>query len=191
MHPTMTVSMDSERATQHFAGDAASAAPARRFVAGALRAWGCPELEDTAVLLVGELMANVALHAAGGTDVVIALAPTRLRVEVHDGSRALPQRKHYSRTATTGRGLGLVEQLSATWGSAPTGSGKQVWFELDRFGPPPAATFDVDLDQWPDLDLPEVQSPPARPSSLRPRRPTTGRERDARSAHPARAGRQG
>lgn len=186
----MTISMDSERATQHFAGDAASAAPARRFVGRTLEGWGCPELEDTAVLLVGELMANVALHASGGTDVVIALDPVRLRVEVHDGSRALPQRKHYSRTATTGRGLGLVERLSAGWGFEPTTSGKQVWFELDRLVNPNPPSFEVDLDQWEDLDVPEVPGP-ARPPSLRQRRPPFRGDRGARADHRARAGSTG
>ena len=180
----MTVRMDSERATQHFAGDAASAAPARRFVATTLVAWGCPELEDTAVLLVGELMANVALHAAGGTDLVMALDGARLRVEVHDGSRALPQRKHYSRTATTGRGLGLVERLSADWGSEPTTSGKQVWFELDRTAAPPASSFEVDLDQWDDLDVPEAPATVRPPSLRKGRPPARGSDQRARARRP-------
>lgn len=183
----MTISMDSERATQHFAGDAASAAPARHFVARTLEAWGCPELEDTAILLVGELMANVALHASGGTDLVIVLDTARLRVEVHDGSRALPQRKHYSRTATTGRGLGLVERLAASWGADATGSGKQVWFELDRRAAPAPPSFEVDLDEWGDIDGPEAPAP-ARPPSLRPRRPASRGDRGARADHRARAG---
>jgi anti-sigma regulatory factor (Ser/Thr protein kinase) len=146
--------MENEQVSAHFAGDAASAGPARRFIAATLEAWHCPDLEEIAVLLVSELAANVALHAAGEMDVAVGLHDGRLRVEVYDRSPALPQRKHYSRTATTGRGLGLVEQLADTWGVEETDSGKAVWFELvrgqARWG---SAVQPVDLDTWADLDI--------------------------------------
>jgi anti-sigma regulatory factor (Ser/Thr protein kinase) len=178
--------MNIERATAHFAGEPASAGPARRFISDTVVRWGCPELEEVAVLLVSELVANVALHAAGDVDLVVTLAGNRLRVEVHDASPALPQRKHYSSTAATGRGLALVEELADTWGAEPSGSGKQVWFELDRLAPPRQAIMSgVDLDQWDDLDLGDA--PPAGRASggLRGGRPAGG---SARARSRGRAG---
>lgn len=178
----MTTSMDRLQASAHFAGDAASAAPARRFVAATLDAWHAPDLQEIAVLLVSELVANVALHAAGEMDVVVGLRDGRLRVEVYDASPALPQRKRYSRTATTGRGLGLVEQLADTWGVERTDSGKAVWFELVRGqARSGAAVQPVDLDTWADLDIGDG-TPASRPGGPRPSRGDTGPGRGSRAS---------
>ena len=97
-------------------GDGASARDARRFVSDTLQAWGRTDLDDAATLLVSELVANVVLHA--GTDFRLRLRRTAsgVRVEVHDRSPRLPERKHYSATSSTGRGLMLVEELSRAWG---------------------------------------------------------------------------
>jgi anti-sigma regulatory factor (Ser/Thr protein kinase) len=178
----MTTPMERAQVSAHFPGDAASAGPARRFLAATLDAWHCPDLEEIAVLLVSELAANVALHAAGEMEVVVVLQEGRLRVEVHDCSPALPQRKHYSRTATTGRGLGLVEQLADTWGVDLTESGKGVWFELVRGqARPGAAVQPVDIDTWADLDIGDAGTA-ARPASPRSARGGTGPGRGGRAS---------
>lgn len=114
-----------------FPGDRASASQARRFVDGALEAWKRSEFAERATLLVSELVTNAVLHAGTPLDVVVRLRPDRLRVEVHDGSPRLPERKHYAVSASTGRGLLLVEALAAAWGTEEAGGGKVVWFELD------------------------------------------------------------
>jgi PAS domain S-box-containing protein len=55
-------------------------------------------------------------------------------VEVHDRSPVLPGRRDYDEDAMTGRGLAMVELLSADWGVTADGSGKTVWFLLATQG---------------------------------------------------------
>ena len=119
-------------AEAHFPNEGSSAGAARRFVTVSLQAWGLEGLEDVACLLVSELASNVVLHAGTELDVHLRRADGRLRVEVHDGSSRMPERKFYSPTSTTGRGLVFLAKLAQTWGTEPTGAGKVVWFELDE-----------------------------------------------------------
>lgn len=53
--------------------------------------------------------------------------------EVGDGSSLLPTVHHFTVASTSGRGLHLVESLSAAWGVelAEGRSGKTVWAELE------------------------------------------------------------
>lgn len=114
------------------AGEATSAAQARRFVAGHLADAGLDGLVDTALLLVSELVANAVLHAHTDLVLVVRIDGQRVKVEVHDGSAVAPAPKHYSALSGTGRGLVLVEGLADRWGVEPTNGGKYVWFELAR-----------------------------------------------------------
>ena len=153
---------------------ASSAGEARRFVKAALERWDLDVLCEAATLLVSELVSNAVLHAGTAVRVRVRRDGSRVRVEVHDGDRRAPARKHYSSMATTGRGLLLVERLSSGWGVEASDSGKQVWFELDSARRPAeeAMAFDLDLDLFDDLDLgfdgpvrrgdePEVRGPRA------------------------------
>lgn len=143
-----------EVVTAHFEAEASSAGAARRFVSATLASWGFESLEDAAILLANELVANVVLHAGTDLDVLLRRPKGRLRVEVHDHDRRLPTRKHYSVTATTGRGLGLVDDLARDWGAETTAGGKVVWFELDEGATPLAPMLDAErsLDELTDLD---------------------------------------
>lgn len=116
---------------QTFPSAPVSAGHARRFVEDALHSAGLGELAYTATLLVSELVANAILHTGTPFDVVVKPGADGVRVEVHDGSQALPVRKRYSNMSGTGRGLLLVEQMATGWGSDLTSRGKVVWFELD------------------------------------------------------------
>lgn len=144
-------------ASARFPAEPASAGSARRFVGATLRQWRCDDLVDVATLLVSELVANAVLHAGTDIGVAVRLAGPRLRVEVSDGNPGTPARKHYSSLATTGRGLMLVERLSADWGVTPgPGGGKQVWFELDdtvSAADAGMSLFDFDLDDLTDAPL--------------------------------------
>ena len=144
-----------QRATFPVVAEPASVGDARRFVRAALYDWDADVFEESATLLVSEVVTNVLLHARTEAALVVRLDGDRLRVEVHDGSRLLPTAKHYGVEATTGRGVGLLDAMSAAWGVEVTGSGKVVWFELvagdlSEAGAEPAeaaAWFDeVDLD---------------------------------------------
>jgi hypothetical protein len=115
----------------HLAPDPTSAVEARRFIHSTLAEWGAPNLDETAALLVTELVTNAILHTRSGPEVTARLVGRRLRVEVGDDDRSPPVRRHYDPRATTGRGLVLVDELASAWGTAPTSRGKIVWFELD------------------------------------------------------------
>jgi len=140
----------------HFTPEGSSAGGARRFVAATLRAWDLEVLEEVACLLVSELVSNVVLHAATDLELHLRRLDTRVRVEVHDGVARMPERKFYSPTSTTGRGLVFLAELAQDWGAEPTPSGKAVWFELDETPPPPAAAHTVGAefnpDDWEDWD---------------------------------------
>ncbi|MCO6011237.1 SpoIIE family protein phosphatase [Actinoallomurus purpureus] len=51
-------------------------------------------------------------------------------VEVLDKDMRLPRIRSAGETDEGGRGLYLVDQLAARWGSRPTSDGKAVWFEI-------------------------------------------------------------
>jgi serine/threonine-protein kinase RsbW len=123
-------------ARRRFAGRADQIAAARRFVAGILGKE--PELGETARLLVSEAATNAVLHSASGEaggsfEVHCRLARERLRVEVHDaGAPQSPRRRVHQLDAITGRGLELVNALSARWGWTGGAAGRVLWFELER-----------------------------------------------------------
>ena len=92
-------------------------------------------LIDDALLLVSELVANAVEH--GQPDIVLRIRsrPPRIGVSVQDGGRG---RLTYPTGladpgATRGRGLRIVDALSASWGveAADPLPGKVVWFELE------------------------------------------------------------
>lgn len=107
-----------------------SVARARRHCEACLLAWGEAELVDTVSLLVSELVTNVVLHAHTPCELRLERGE-RLRVEVSDGSRRLPTRGSLRPEGSSGRGLLLVEALSADSGTVVEAHGKRVWFEVE------------------------------------------------------------
>ena len=122
--------------------DAASVAATRRFLGGVLRSWRMPEVVEGDVgLLASELATNAVRHAESNYTVIVRYDGDTVRVEVGDGSRALPCRRSPAPDEASGRGLVLVDALSARWGVIPTVGGKRVWFEVPASGaavPPPS-----------------------------------------------------
>jgi anti-sigma regulatory factor (Ser/Thr protein kinase) len=122
-------------ARRRFAGTRDQVAAARGFVAALLGSGS--DLEETARLLVSEAVTNAVLHSASGEDggsfeVRCRIARERLRVEVHDGGAPQsPRRRVHQLDALTGRGLELVDALSARWGWSGGTSGRVLWFELE------------------------------------------------------------
>jgi anti-sigma regulatory factor (Ser/Thr protein kinase) len=118
---------------------------ARGEVRSSLTSWGLERLEDTAVLLVSELVSNAVLHARhDGSELTLRIADagTWLRIEVSDGDPRPPRPQSPVALDESGFGLVLVESLAAKWGVDQDTTGKTVWIELDtrqagRPGSPP------------------------------------------------------
>jgi anti-sigma regulatory factor (Ser/Thr protein kinase) len=112
---------------------------ARRATARAAELWRLDrELTETALLLVSELVTNAIRHGAPPIRLSLHLDKARgggaLRVEVSDSSPASPTVGAANPDQTNGRGMMIVQQLAARWGSHVPASrlGKTVWFELRK-----------------------------------------------------------
>jgi anti-sigma regulatory factor (Ser/Thr protein kinase) len=119
-----------QREEKSFELDPGEVASARRFVAGVLHEWGIDA--DDVILAVGELAANAVLHARTVFTVTVRLESGRLTVEVADRNPRLPAMQQAPAGALSGRGLMLVDAVSAAWGirSDPS-DGKLVWAEFE------------------------------------------------------------
>jgi DNA-binding NarL/FixJ family response regulator len=103
---------------------------ARQFLATQLAAWELDDLRETAELLVSELVTNAIVHAHSPSQLSVRVDGEVVHVEVEDwGGGALVLRDPDPLTPG-GRGLRFVEALASRWGTASTGHGKSVWFEL-------------------------------------------------------------
>ncbi|MER6491013.1 SpoIIE family protein phosphatase [Streptomyces griseorubiginosus] len=109
-----------------------AAGHARRFTRRVLRGWGVRgEPLETALLVVSELVTNALVHTDGRVRLDLTLVGHRLRISVTDASPRTPAKPtSIGWEATGGRGLLLVETVSATWGTLPVSGGKQVWSEI-------------------------------------------------------------
>jgi anti-sigma regulatory factor (Ser/Thr protein kinase) len=144
--------------------EVASTPRARVFVRTALTGILAADVVAIAELCVSELVTNAVLHA--GTSVQVHVTPVTdgIRILVRDGSGAMPLRVRHSRTAATGRGLGLVAAVSRGWGvDVHPDGGKTVWCDLTTTQTAPTdeeallAAWDDDVE-WDDLDLRRVQA---------------------------------
>ncbi|MEV4330823.1 SpoIIE family protein phosphatase [Streptomyces sp. NPDC049597] len=104
---------------------------ARRFTARTLRSWGVRDEVDVALLVVSELVTNAIAHTRGEVRLSLTLSAERLRIGVNDASPRSPVKPaNVDWEATGGRGLLIVEAISAAWGSVPLSGGKQVWADI-------------------------------------------------------------
>ncbi|MEU2423269.1 SpoIIE family protein phosphatase [Streptomyces sp. NPDC007851] len=127
--------------------DPAAVGPARVDVARQLTAWGLEELGFAAGLVVSELVTNAVRY--GRPPIRLRLirtgrpeerdgAPGRgLLCEVSDAGGATPHLRRARTFDEGGRGLLLVAQLAARWGTRHARQGKTVWAELDETEPAP------------------------------------------------------
>ncbi|MEU1365243.1 SpoIIE family protein phosphatase [Streptomyces sp. NPDC005803] len=117
-------------------------ADARAIVRQALTDWNMAELADDAELVTGELLVNVLLHTEGGAVLTLEVLPEpvrRVRLSVQDRSSAWPRRRTPGETATSGRGLLLLDAVTSRWGIEPLGEGKAIWCEIGPASPPASA----------------------------------------------------
>jgi anti-sigma regulatory factor (Ser/Thr protein kinase) len=120
-------------------GDPRAVGTARRFLRRAIEDLEDPRLDDdlvdTAVLCLSEIVTNAVIHTG---------APSELRIVVEDGVLTVTVRDEGNHRGTRpgagpdddplrvhGRGLQLVDALSARWGSELDEVGTTVWFCLE------------------------------------------------------------
>jgi DNA-binding NarL/FixJ family response regulator len=113
--------------------DIASAREARTFTRNLLDEWQVPEVIEDALLVVSEMVTNAVVHAHSACELRVSLSPMVVRVEVADRGRGTPEPMPPSATRSSGRGLHLIDALTAAWGVEPSADGgKTVWAELLR-----------------------------------------------------------
>ncbi len=109
----------------------ASARLARAFVRDFCDYTGLPpEVQDDAMLLTSEIVANAVTHGRSEVRLSVRVAPAGIRVEVGDDNSRYPTLRPNDLQALDGRGLSIVEQLASQWGVDNVAYGKTVWFEL-------------------------------------------------------------
>jgi serine/threonine-protein kinase RsbW len=101
----------------------------------ALEHWGLALVQDSAVLILSELLTNAGRHAhvTPGREIETWFQPLPggVRIEVQDTSSGMPELRTAPPDAECGRGLELVAALSSAWGvSVRGGIGKLIWAEV-------------------------------------------------------------
>lgn len=108
---------------------------ARQATRDALATWRLATFEETAVLLVSELVTNAVRHARGSDAITLELEANRtwLRIEVTDADPRWPEPRTPAGLDGSGFGLVLVDALAGKWGARETATGKAVWAELYKW----------------------------------------------------------
>jgi anti-sigma regulatory factor (Ser/Thr protein kinase) len=113
---------------------------ARRRVRAALGFHGLSEYAEDAEVITSELVANAVQHACGngaariGVTLTCAANPAAVTVVVSDSCSQGPVRRDASPGCEQGRGLQIVEALSAHWGWRCKDGRKVVFAVLAREG---------------------------------------------------------
>ena len=121
-------------------GVAESVPIARFHIRAALGFHGLGEYADDAAAITSELVTNAVQHACeDGTQTIGVIlthagTPPAVTVAVSDSSRQVPVRRDTPARSEQGRGLQIVEALSAHWGWRCGGGGKVVFAVLAREG---------------------------------------------------------
>src|SRR6185436_5547532 len=111
--------------------EADAVSQARRFTLSVLGDLARQELAAEAELIVSELVTNALLHGKPPVVVRVTARGPGVRIEVADGSRSVPVPGRPGSDAMTGRGMVLVESVSARWGVDLLPDGKAVWCDLE------------------------------------------------------------
>ena len=103
---------------------------ARRFATSVLRDASADTLEAVE-LMVSELATNCIRHTDSGFVLTIIRHGANIRVEATDQAGGTPRMRSPKPTDPSGRGLKIVDMLSAGWGVLSRDTqGKTVWFTI-------------------------------------------------------------
>jgi anti-sigma regulatory factor (Ser/Thr protein kinase) len=110
--------------------DRSAPAAARRAVVAVLEGWGFRNADwlDAAAVVVSELVTNAVRHGGGCISLQLEAHGSRVIVSVADGSSVVPRRRDPD--GIGGRGIALIEALSAGWAVENYQGGKRVRVEL-------------------------------------------------------------
>lgn len=116
--------------TKSFEHAPESVTAARHFAEAILQ--GVPaEPRDSALLMVSELASNCIRHTPNGFDLAISHKPDEIRIEATDRGAGEPRMRNPGPSDPNGRGLQIIEMLSAAWGVEHlAGLEKTVWFTI-------------------------------------------------------------
>jgi serine/threonine-protein kinase RsbW len=118
------------RNTRSFPHDPQSVPAARRFATGVLSDASTETLEAVE-LMVSELATNCIRHTDSGFDLTIIRSGDDIRVEATDHAGGTPTMRSPKPTDPSGRGLKIIDMLSAGWGvDSSADAGKTVWFTI-------------------------------------------------------------
>jgi serine/threonine-protein kinase RsbW len=110
-----------------------SARLARRVARTVLAAWQLPDTQETAVLLLSELVMNAIQHARDAETIVVELEAVKscLRIEIASQDPRWPQPRTPDEPGESGFGFLLLDALASKWGVRQTATGEAVWAELE------------------------------------------------------------
>jgi anti-sigma regulatory factor (Ser/Thr protein kinase) len=140
--PTATIAAFRLLRTHLELGAYTSAVPcARGHVRSVAMEWGLRDLAGTSELLASELVTNAinaSQHLGSSEPPVVRLwlvsDQISLIIHVWDACQEMPVRKDADTDDLSGRGLMIIDTLSAEWGSYREARGKVVWAMVSQAG---------------------------------------------------------
>jgi anti-sigma regulatory factor (Ser/Thr protein kinase) len=115
-------------ATWEIPADPAAVSQARKAASVQLAAWGLEDAGFVTELVVSELVTNAIRYAQPPIHLRL-IHDRNLICEVSDASNTAPHMRRARTFDEGGRGLLLVAQLTAAWGTRQTTEGKTIWAE--------------------------------------------------------------
>lgn len=115
-------------------GDPAAVAPARRRLRDTLLLWDVDaDATETAALCMSELVTNAVVHSGSGCWVEVLNESASITVAVRSAwsPQTVAGAESGDLMQVHGRGLQLVAELTARWGSEPDDDGLTAWFALE------------------------------------------------------------
>ena len=104
---------------------------ARALVRETLTDWGLSAVVDDAQILVSELVTNAVRHGRGPVHLAVSRAEGIVVLAVTDAAaEATPAPRDAADSDTGGRGMFLINAMSARWGWRQEPGRKTVWAEL-------------------------------------------------------------